>query len=1142
MAFVLRFGAILLSSAVSPLALVAVGLAVPSWVQAADKTVRIERSFDAYGNVIEERRLGLTGTTADDRTVKTVFPARIDTSTYIVGLKTREELFAGAGSTLAATPITRTDTLYDGSIVHTDPPLKGDATALKRWDPIANTAVTETRDYDTYGNLIRKTDELGNPTDTTYDTTYNLFPVSQTLPPNAASVRHASTFTWNIGCGKFATITDPNTQLTSVTYDPLCRPVRIDKPGGDYKLYSYVGFGNPATQYLKTEVPKPAGQSVDVFTIDELDGFGRKRRTLTPAGSGSLRALVEIDYDARGNKSRETLARFEGDAAQSRLFGYDKLNRPTSITEPDAAATTMVHGISSEATGLFVVTTTDPNSNVSRLHTDAFKNQIRQDRLLSGTAVPTLFTFDVAGHLTGITDPLGAVWAYSYDSRGNRIQAIDPDLGTWTYAYDASDRMITQTDSRGTVSTLTYDGRDRAVSKTVTPTVGAAVTTTSVFDEVHSGFFNIGKLTRQETSGPNGGARTCHDYDPAGRKVWERWSLPPAAGTACTGSSGEDFAIETRFDVAGRLLGSSYPDGDAVGTPTAPVTYDAAGRLLTVPGYVTSFTYDAAGRTLRATYANGVTTDFTYSTARGWLDRVLTANGATVIEDKTYTRDPGGRITQARSTIAKEDWNYGYDTLDRLTTATNLDDGTLTQSWTFDNGGNILSATSVGSYVYPSGTAPRPHAATSVGGQSISYDAAGNTLSGLGRSFVWDGENRPSSITKAGVTVAFTYGPDGERLAKTKSVSDPGCSGTRDAVTLTFGADLERDTRWTCTSGTWGSAFEWTKYPHADVKRVGTGSAAKPYFLHRDHLKSVRTVTDGTTGGTAQVSTYRPYGDRTQTNVLPTAPEEDKGFIGERHDPETGLLYLHARYYDPVIGRFVSPDTWDPTKPGVGTNRYAYSDNDPINKSDPNGHQQENDPPGSQTATHTDDGKRGSVNGPHSLPEDSRASKSVAPPSSGKSSLQPSPANSPKNAPSSIAKGPGKVGVPGFGNALSSVLNQSLRDVLELGRKPNTVAPAVTNDKINHIMQEKRFDPSHRDYNPGLIGILADFNGDKARAVQAIQDAAQHQYNMGNLVETGKTPDIMGGVITIDANAVRVEGRANVNGQFSLGTIGTMLR
>ncbi len=36
--------------------------------------------------------------------------------------------------------------------------------------------------------------------------------------------------------------------------------------------------------------------------------------------------------------------------------------------------------------------------------------------------------------------------------------------------------------------------------------------------------------------------------------------------------------------------------------------------------------------------------------------------------------------------------------------------------------------------------------------------------------------------------------------------------------------------------------------------------------------------------------------------------------------------------------RFISPDNWDPTMPGVGTNRYAYAGNDPVNKSDPNGH------------------------------------------------------------------------------------------------------------------------------------------------------------------------------------------------------------
>jgi hypothetical protein len=39
-----------------------------------------------------------------------------------------------------------------------------------------------------------------------------------------------------------------------------------------------------------------------------------------------------------------------------------------------------------------------------------------------------------------------------------------------------------------------------------------------------------------------------------------------------------------------------------------------------------------------------------------------------------------------------------------------------------------------------------------------------------------------------------------------------------------------------------------------------------------------------------------------------------------------------------VLARFITPDDWDPLLVGVGTNRYAYAENDPVNKSDPNGH------------------------------------------------------------------------------------------------------------------------------------------------------------------------------------------------------------
>ncbi len=137
-----------------------------------------------------------------------------------------------------------------------------------------------------------------------------------------------------------------------------------------------------------------------------------------------------------------------------------------------------------------------------------------------------------------------------------------------------------------------------------------------------------------------------------------------------------------------------------------------------------------------------------------------------------------------------------------------------------------------------------------------------------------------------------------------------------------MGSDIERD-----PSGA------WNYYLTPDVKLSGTTRT----WLHRDNLASVRAVTSSA-GAANRVSAYKPYGEQVETVLVALSPTESKGYIGERTDPETGLTYLHARYYDPALGRFLSPDWWDVRDPGVGTNRYAYSANDPINKNDPNGH------------------------------------------------------------------------------------------------------------------------------------------------------------------------------------------------------------
>ena len=138
-----------------------------------------------------------------------------------------------------------------------------------------------------------------------------------------------------------------------------------------------------------------------------------------------------------------------------------------------------------------------------------------------------------------------------------------------------------------------------------------------------------------------------------------------------------------------------------------------------------------------------------------------------------------------------------------------------------------------------------------------------------------------------------------------------------------------------------------TRYPHADIKIVGTGTKQ---FLHRDHLASVRHVTDAA-GALVEATGYAAYGERLNTGFT-----TQKGYIGERHDPETGLIYLNARYMDPVFGRFISPDDWDPVLEGVGTNRYAYAGNDPVNKADNNGHAASADDAGSDASPSSDGG------------------------------------------------------------------------------------------------------------------------------------------------------------------------------------------
>ena len=129
-------------------------------------------------------------------------------------------------------------------------------------------------------------------------------------------------------------------------------------------------------------------------------------------------------------------------------------------------------------------------------------------------------------------------------------------------------------------------------------------------------------------------------------------------------------------------------------------------------------------------------------------------------------------------------------------------------------------------------------------------------------------------------------------------------------------------------------------YPRPNVQLVDGVES----YMHRDQLNSV-VMKSGRDGERDTQQNYLPFGEISVSPTHDQSPEvlamrdNAKGFIGERFDTDAGLQYLNARYYDPELGLFIQPDWFEVTQPGVGTNRYSYSFNDPINRIDPNGNQ-----------------------------------------------------------------------------------------------------------------------------------------------------------------------------------------------------------
>ena len=394
--------------------------------------------------------------------------------------------------------------------------------------------------------------------------------------------------------------------------------------------------------------------------------------------------------------------------------------------------------------------------------------------------------------------------------------------------------------------------------------------------------------------------------------------------------------ITPSYSSTGWLSGLSTQSGSTVTTIASLLAYTG---LAGASGQITSMTL-GSGDTYAASYDTGM---------RLTSASLTQASNNAVLYQTQPTYDAVNNVVGVSTSISgqTDTQQFCYDNLDRLTwsgtsgippcSGVSFSAGTLTgaqyqQSESYNVYGGLTSGPD-GSDTY--GDSSHPHAITSTSnGYSAAYDAAGDetcratsnatTCSGTqtGQQLSYDAEGRLSSWqnqpSNPGSTVNYLYDGSGNRVAMLST------SGSTTTLTAYIGSIEEVQTT--------GSSTQTTTYYAVGGHRIAANVNGSFYYFGYDALGSQVMVLNAS-GTVVGSQLYGPYGSsRYSTGTLPTSI----GFTGQHTDNVTGLDYYNARYYDPVVGIFLSPD--DVEGNFQGTDPYSYVANNPETDTDPTGH------------------------------------------------------------------------------------------------------------------------------------------------------------------------------------------------------------
>jgi len=744
--------------------------------------------------------------------------------------------------------------------------------------------------------------------------------------------------------------TDAKGNVTSYAHDTMGRLTLIDPPANfDDTSIAYDFSGGGAVQTITK------GQSKSTITYD---GMFRPTLERTQALDTGWFSYVNTEYDALGRVSFKSFPSSNAYNTDGSNYLYDGLGRPLStIQTVSPYAATQTEYLSEHA-----VRVTDPEGNATTTYKDGFGDIIRIEQpedtttLINRDPWGQIFEVRQMGEHNGIN--LSKVQKYHYDDQQRLCHYQTPSGNSQLFAYNAAGERIAESSGHvnitgcaapnGTyLASHSYDALGRLAytdfAEPGTASIGRAYDANSNLvalyqednnaDEIpwfqddmrvawRYAYDAMNNLTVERLWMDGRVFAQLHSYNSDGSMATSYREYRHEAW------GGQRYAYTYSYNRDGLGRGQSlsmFGQGGAVGSLASGAAYHPSGALTALH------------------YANGQT--FTKTLNNRLLPETLITTGAAgTALDLQYTYNPRGLVSGMIDGVnASNNRAYDYDAQGRLILATGpwgANGGAASATYSYDSLGNIrhktLGPRSVTlAYDDTSNRLTRAIDSGASGNRVVLYDSRGNVRKLGDQRFRYNGLNRPTGLSGA-VAGAHRYDAHGRRV---KTIIRKDSGNTIRYNVYGAAGDLVFNVQIDHSAANEDYVTQYARMDGQTLARVKSTGGPANYtdtvtYLHNDHLGSAGSGT-ADDGHVAWREEYSPFGI---TRLNDAANDNQAGFTGHIKDSDTGLTYMQARYYDPVIGRFLSVDPvgFMVSRPGQ-FNRYSYCYNDPVNCTDPTG-------------------------------------------------------------------------------------------------------------------------------------------------------------------------------------------------------------